>query len=99
LLENSAELSRAWQRTQYSDLIRYVPSGTFFALLRIGGNLIRKSHKTDLLTVAKLRLADLKKNERRYVAPISGSKGRRMWGDCLGGRTGKTTCTSEEPGR
>src|ERR1019366_263371 len=31
------------QKTQHSNLIRYVPSGTYFARLRVRGKLIRKS--------------------------------------------------------
>lgn len=38
-------------------LIRYVPSGAYFARIRVGGKLIRQSLKTKVLTVAKLRLA------------------------------------------
>lgn len=61
----SAEL---WQTTQYTNLIRYVPSGIYFARFRVHGKLIRKSLKTDVLTVAKLRLADLEKTERGRAA-------------------------------
>jgi len=35
-----------WQRTQYSNLLRYKPSGVFFARIRINGKLIRRSLKT-----------------------------------------------------
>jgi hypothetical protein len=34
------------------------PSAVYFARLRIRGKLIRKTLKTDVLSVAKLRLAD-----------------------------------------
>jgi len=57
--------ARQWQKTQYSNLIRYVPSGTYFARLRVKGKLILKTLKTDVLSVAKLRLADLEKFERQ----------------------------------
>jgi integrase len=60
----TAKPEKDWQKTQYSNLIRYVPSGTYYARLRIKGKLIRRSLKTDLITVAKLRLADLEKSER-----------------------------------
>jgi len=59
---NSADL---WQKTQYANLVRYVPSKVYFARIRVKGKLIRKSLKTDSLTVAKLRLADLEKSERQ----------------------------------
>jgi len=48
-------------KTQSSNLIQYVPSDTYFARLRVRGKLIRQSLKTDVLSVAKLRLVDLEK--------------------------------------
>ncbi len=81
---NGVQTDKIWQPTQYANLIRYVPSGTFFARLRLGGNLIRKSLKTDVLTVAKLRLADLEKNERQFLEQRqTASRGRMTFGDCL----------------
>jgi integrase len=68
----TAESDKDWQKTQYSNLIRYVPSGTYYARLRVKGKLIRRSLKTDVLSVAKLRLSDFEKHERR-VAESSNS--------------------------
>ena len=80
----SADSGKEWQKTQYSNLIRYVPSGTYFARLRVNGNLIRKSLKTDVLSVAKLRLGDLAKQERESAETIqSASKGKMTFGDCV----------------
>ena len=59
------QLQPIWQKTQYANLIRYVPSGTYYARIRIRGKLLRKSLKTDLISVAKLRLTDLEKAERQ----------------------------------
>ena len=56
--------SKSWQKTPYANLIRYVPSGAYFARIRVGGKLIRQSLKTKVLSVAKLRLGDLEKQER-----------------------------------
>jgi len=79
-----ADSGKDWQKTQYSNLIRYVPSGTYFARLRVAGKLIRRSLKTDVLAIAKLRLADLEKNEREAVETrVSASKGRMIFGDCV----------------
>ena len=50
-----------WQKTQCANLIRYVPSGQYYARIRIRGKLLRKCLKTDLVSVAKLRLGDLEK--------------------------------------
>src|SRR5476651_216449 len=73
-----------WQRTQYSNLIRYIPSDTYFARVRVSGKLIRKSLNTDVLSVAKLRVADFVKEEREAAAANdSGSRGQMTFGDCV----------------
>ena len=56
-----------WQKTQYANLVRYRSSGTYFARIRLGGKLIRRSLKTKVLPAAKLRLADQAKNERQLA--------------------------------
>jgi integrase len=48
-----------WETTGTQNLIRYVPSGTFFARFKIGRKLIRKSLNTQTLSTAKLRLRDM----------------------------------------
>jgi len=63
--ESESKSAGVWQKTQYANLVRYVQSGVYFARIRIRGKLIRKSLKTDSITVAKLRLADLEKAERQ----------------------------------
>jgi len=60
-----------WQNTSYANLIRYEPSGKYFARIRVGGKLIRQSLKTNVLSVAKLKLGDLEKQER---AKLEGQK-------------------------
>jgi hypothetical protein len=65
-----------WQKAQYANLIRHVPSGIYFAGIRMKGKLIRKSLKTDVLSVAKLRLSDFEKSEhpnelvREFTVPV-----------------------------
>jgi len=61
----AAEPGKNWQKTHYSNLIRYVPSGTYYARLRVKGKLIWRSLKTDVVSVAKLRLSDFEKVERQ----------------------------------
>lgn len=74
-----------YQKTQYANLIRYVPSGTYFARLRVAGKLIRQSLKTDRITVAKLKLSDLENRERRAAENRSEiAKGKMSVGDALG---------------
>lgn len=81
---SNAAKSSKWQPTQYSNLIRYVPSRKYFARLRVAGKLIRKSLKTNALTIAKLRLDDLGKSEREAAeSGASASNGRMTFGDCM----------------
>lgn len=47
------------------NLIRYKLSQVYSARLKVKGKLIRRSLKTNQLTVAKLRLADFEKNEQQ----------------------------------
>jgi len=52
--------------------------------LRVGGKLIRKSLKTDVLSVAKLRLADLDKEERRRAESTdAAARGEMTVGDAV----------------
>lgn len=48
-----------WVKAPVSNLVRYKPSGVYFARAKIGGKLIRQSLKTNVLSIAKLRLRDL----------------------------------------
>lgn len=73
-----AKSEKDWQKTQYSNLIRYVPSGTYYARLRVKGKLIRRSLKTDVLTVAKLRLSDFEKHERQQSEVSDGAARGRI---------------------
>lgn len=73
-----------WQKTQFANLVRYVPSGTYYSRLRVAGKLIRKSLKTDVLSVAKLRLADLDKQERqRAESTDAAARGKMTVGDAV----------------
>ena len=58
-----------WQKAQFANLIRYVPSGTYYARVRVRGKLIVQSLKTDLVSVAKLRLAVLEE-ERQWAESV-----------------------------
>jgi integrase len=79
-----ANPEKDWQKTQYSNLIRYVPSGTYYARLRVKGKLIRRSLKTDVLTVAKLRLSDFEKHERQRSESSDGvARGRITVADAI----------------
>jgi integrase len=62
---NAANPGKEWQKTSFANLIRYVASGTYYARFRVKGKLVRKSLKTDVLSVGKLRLSDMEKQERQ----------------------------------
>jgi integrase len=80
----AAKPSKEWQKTSYANLIRYVPSGIYYARLRVKGKLIRKSLKTDVLSVAKLRLGDFEKQERqRAESADSVSAGKMTMNDAI----------------
>ncbi len=73
-----------WQKTPFANLIRYEPSQTYFARLRVKGKLIRRSLKTKTLSVAKLRLADLEKTERKQANSAEAVlQGKMTFGDAL----------------
>lgn len=76
--------SSLWVKSSVANLVRYVPSGIYFARAKVGGKLIRRSLKTDKLSVAQLRLGDLMKEERvRVEARVEAGKGRMTFGDAL----------------
>jgi len=64
---NTSETGKdsGWQKTPYANLVRYKSSGMYFARFRVKGKLIRCSLKTTQISVAKLRLGDLEKQERQ----------------------------------
>jgi integrase len=73
-----------WQSTSYANLVRYIPSGKYFSHMKVGGKLIRRSLKTKSITVAKLRLLDLQKEERQKAAHVTAASNRVMtFGDAL----------------
>ena len=61
---SSAQEQDPWQNTPVANLVRYAPSGKYFVRARVGGKLFRESLKTDVFSVAKLRLADFIKEKR-----------------------------------
>jgi hypothetical protein len=61
----TADKKSDWSKTQYANLIRYIPSGKYYARIRASGKLIVKSLKTISISVAKLRLSDMEKSERQ----------------------------------
>lgn len=84
--KEAAEKNRLWQKTSYANLIRYVPSGMYFCRVRVRGRLIRKSLKTDVLSVAKLRLSDKEKEFRQkaqHQEAIQRGRGQMTFDEAL----------------
>jgi len=84
--KEAAEKNRLWQKTSYANLIRYVPSGMYFCRVRVRGKLIRKSLKTDVLSVAKLRLSDKEKEFRQkaqHQEAIQRGRGQMTFDEAL----------------
>jgi integrase len=78
--------NKLWQKTSYANLIRYVPSGMYFCRIRVRGKLIVKSLKTDVLSVAKLRLSDKEKEFRQkaqHQEAIQRGRGQMTFGEAL----------------
>ncbi len=67
-----------WQKTTRANLVRYKSSKVYFARIRIKGKLIRRSLKTKLLSVAKMRLADLEREERQRAESQTAVAGGKM---------------------
>ncbi len=73
-----------WQKTPFANLLRYKPSKTYFARMRVRGKLIRRSLETQLLTVAKMRLSEMEKAERQTADSMTAVAGGKMtFGDAL----------------
>ena len=82
--ESQTESKSLWQKTPVSNLVRYVPSGILFARMKVKGKLIRRSLKTKTITVGKLRLSDMEKQERQMAESASSlSEGKMTFGDAL----------------
>ena len=63
------ESASLWTKAPVANLVRYEPSGIYFVRAKVRGKLIRKSLETNVLSVAKLRLADVLDTEHKAVAP------------------------------
>ena len=74
---NESESQTNWIQVK-PYLVRYIPSGKIFSRFRAGGKLIRKSLKTDRVTVAELRLGDLMKQERAKAEGLKAEVAGKM---------------------
>ena len=82
--KDHAEKDSVWQKTPYVNLLRYKPSQVYFARFRVKGKLIRRSLKTNQVSVAKLRLADLEKADQQRAQSVNAvANGKMTFGDAL----------------
>jgi hypothetical protein len=63
--KTTPERKSPWEKSRIPNLVRYAPSGIYFARLRVSGKLIWKSLKTDVYSVAEQRLPDEIKTHRQ----------------------------------
>lgn len=77
------ESASVWTKAPVANLVRYEPSGIYFARAKVRGKLIRKSLETNVLSVAKLRLADVLNTENKASAPSTKIIGKMLFSDAL----------------
>ncbi|MDB6054580.1 MAG: Integrase family protein [Verrucomicrobiales bacterium] len=79
-----SEQNQLWTKAPVANLLRYEPSGIYFARAKVRGKLIRKSLDTNVLSVAKLRLSDVLDAEHKAVASSKTKvMGKMTFGDAL----------------
>lgn len=72
-----------WSPTKFANLIRYAPSGVYFARAKVNGHLIRKSLGTRSVEVAKTKLDELLNQERaRRLSFSVGEVEKLTFHDC-----------------
>ena len=76
-LAENTESQSDWVKPPVANLVRYKPSGIYFAGLRIRGKLFRKMLKTDVMSVAKLRLSEFIKERQDDMG--DGLEFGRLW--------------------
>ena len=73
-----------WEKSSISNLVRWKSSKIYFARVKIGGRLIRKSLDTPLMSVARNRLAELIKQEReRAEVATPDVQGKLTFGEAV----------------
>lgn len=79
-----SETQSDWVKTPVANLVRYKPSGIYFARVRIRGKLFRQALKTDVMSVAKLRLPDFIKEKQEEMGDDSAVRtGKMTVGDAV----------------
>lgn len=73
-----------WAKTPDANLVRYKPSGIYFARVRVRGKLFRQSLRTDVISVARQRLRDFITEKRDEMGDDSAIlTGKMTMGDAV----------------
>jgi integrase len=78
-MEVQNSTGKRWQKSGVN-LYRYVPTGTYYARVRIQGKLKEHSLNTDKITVARLRLNDFVREGRQRAASLTNAARGKMTG-------------------
>lgn len=83
-----------WEGTTVQNLIRYRPSGTYFARFKVGGKLIRQTLDTAVFSVARQRLPDKMRDYRSHDESVKAFvNGKMTVGDAVEVYLGKVTAS------
>lgn len=83
-IKAASESESLWTKAPVANLVRYEPSGIYFARAKVHGKLVRKSLDTNVLSIAKLRLADVLNTEHKAIgATKTKIIGKMTFGDAL----------------
>ncbi len=73
-----------WESTSIQNLLRYRPSGTYFARFQVGGRRIRQSLETTVFSVARQRLPEkIREYRSRYESCQAFAVGKMTVGDAV----------------
>jgi hypothetical protein len=71
-----------WETTSVQNLMRYRPSGTYFARFKVGEKVVRQSLETTVFSVAKQRLPDkMRQFQGRHESTRALASGKMTVGD------------------
>jgi integrase len=75
---------KTFDKSPVANLYRYVPTGVYYAMPRIGGKIKSKCLKTDKMSVAKMRLTDFMKEEQQKAQSLDNvARGKMTFGDAV----------------
>ena len=78
MCEGKGKQKSLWAKTPVANLLRYQSSAVYFARVRVAGKLIQQSLETNVVSVTKIRLANLTQVQRKAAKAGNFSAGGRM---------------------